>query len=44
MKMLVDLVDVMRNFKGFKGWSMTNDIKNLDYGMCWECKVKSKEV
>jgi hypothetical protein len=30
MKMLVDLVDVMKNFKEFKGWSMTNDIKSLD--------------
>jgi hypothetical protein len=30
MKMLVDLVDVMKNFKGLMGWSMTNDIKNLD--------------
>jgi hypothetical protein len=30
MKMLVDLVDVMRNFKELEGWSMTNDIKNLD--------------
>jgi hypothetical protein len=30
MKMLVDLVDVMRNSKELEGWSMTNDIKNLD--------------
>jgi hypothetical protein len=30
MKMLVDLMGVMKNFKGLKGWSMTNDIKNMD--------------
>jgi hypothetical protein len=26
---LVDMVDVMRNFKGFKGYYITHEIKNL---------------